>query len=148
MKTTAIALYLTMISAVCAGVDKDHSPSVVAGFKLRLDQEAYFTDLHGKADPNIIVHTPIGKSVRIYRTDGFCYTGTVTEIDESGSHFKIYGVINNVAQTKFGFVLAKGGVFAGAVIEYENECTYVLEFSAAHQGYVLCRSTKHNKPRA
>jgi len=148
MKTITTALCLVVANMTLAGINLEQKSSAVPGFKLQLDQETYFTDTQGKADPGIIVHTPIGKSVRIYRTDGFCYTGTVTEIEDGETYFKIYGTIHNVEGALFGFVLAKGGVFAGAVVEKEKENTYVLEYSRAHKGYVLFRSTKYNKPAA
>ena len=148
MKTITTAFYLALVTTVLAGINQEQKPATVPGFKLQLNQEAYFTDIHGKADPNIIVHTPIGKSVRIYRTDGFCYTGMITEIEDGETYFKIYGTIHNIPGGRFGFVLAKGGVFAGAIVEEDKEKTYVLEYSAAHKGYVLIRSTKYNKPQA
>lgn len=149
MKTTlTIGLYLIAVTRSLAGIQQDQDLSRVTGFKLQLDAEAYFTDVSGMADPNRMIHTPIGKNVRIYRTDGFYYTGTVTEIDEGESHFKIYGTIHNVPGAKFGFAMVKGGLFAGAVIEPEQENTYVLEYSEAHKGYVLTKSNKYNKPRA
>ena len=114
---------------------------------ITLDQESYFTDENGKADPARIINTPIGKLVKIYRPDGFCYTGKVTEIEESDTVFKIYGTVLNVEGAQFGFVLAKGGVFAGAVVESDKDNTYVLEYSDAHKGYALFRSSKYGKPR-
>jgi hypothetical protein len=148
MKIITTGLYLTLINVLLGGASLEQKQPPITGFKLQLDQEAYFTDVHGKADPGIIANTPVGKSVRIYRTDGFCYTGVVTEIEDSETHFKIYGTINNVPTGRFGFVLAKGGIFAGAIVEEEKEQTYVLEFSPAHKGYVLLRTTKYNKPQA
>jgi len=148
MKKTTTALCFIVANMVFAGMTQEQESGVVTGFKLQLGQEAYLTDVYGKADPARIVQTPIGKSVRIYRADGFCYTGTVTEIEDGETYFKIYGTINNVPDTRFGFVLAKGGIFAGAVVEKENEKTYALEYSEAHKGYVLCRSTKYNKQGA
>lgn len=148
MKIITTVLCLALVDSVFGGANLDLKQSSVPGFKLQIDQEAYFTDIHGKADPSIIAHTPIGKAVKIYRTDGFCYVGTVTEIEDSETHFKIYGTINNVPTGRFGFVLAKGGIFAGAIVEEEKEQTYVLEYSPAHKGYVFFRTTRYNKPQA
>jgi hypothetical protein len=145
MKKNILLFWLGLSLASTAGLVNETTPT---GFKLQLETETYLTDTQGVASAKQMITVPVGKLVRIYRTDGFYYTGQVTEVEESDTHFKIYGKVLNVEDTQFGFVLAKGGVFAGAVVEKEKEKTYVLEFSEAHKGFVLVRSTKYNKPGA
>lgn len=116
------------------------------GFKLQLAEETYLTDSNGVISPPQVAKAEIGRLVRIYRTDGFCYTGRITSIEESDEAYKVYGDINNVKNTHFGFVLAKGGIFAGGVVEIDNKKTYVAELSEAFKGYVLQLSNKYDKP--
>jgi hypothetical protein len=120
-------------------------PQKVPGFKLSIDNFLYLTDTNGVALPEQVINAQIGKSIKIYRTDGFCYDGMITEIQESDDLYKIYGLINNVDDASFGFVIAKGGVFAGAVVEKKNAKTYVLEFSPRHKGYVFNLTNRYNK---
>jgi hypothetical protein len=117
----------------------------VPGFRLQLNEETYLTDKMGVALPEQIINAPLGKLVKIYRTDGFCYEGTVTEIVEEAGLYKMYGKMNNIASARFGFVLAQGGKFAGAVLDDTNNEVYSLEFSKEHKGFVLKRNFKYDK---
>jgi hypothetical protein len=144
MKTRVLALSLICYSsALLAGLAIE-KPSV-PGFKLQLEEQLHLTDTQGVFIPKQMVAAPIGKKVKIYRTDGFCYEGMVTTIEETDDSFRIYGTIDNVKATRFGFVMAKGGIFAGAVLENDGEKAYALEFSEAHKGFVLVRAYKHDK---
>jgi hypothetical protein len=145
MKLSLIAL-LSLATYSLAGLSADNSK--VPGFKLQLAEETYLTDLNGLVSPEQVSRVELGRRVRIYRTDGFCYIGRVTSIEESESAYKVYGKVDNVVETHFGFVLAKGGIFAGAVIEISNSKTYVVELSEAHKGFVLQLSSKYDKPSA
>lgn len=149
MKITFIlAPIMAAVSVAVASLTVDKPGVSVPGFKLQLDEESYLTDNHGVFNPKQIINTPIGRSVKIYRTDGFCYSGKITDIEEASDTYKIYGTVNNVQNSGFGFVLAKGGIFAGAVVEKDNSKTYTLEFSEAHKGFVLMLSAKYNRPGA
>jgi hypothetical protein len=148
MKLKTLTIYAALIGSAFAGLTQQKEGTKIPGDALKLDQENYLTDTNGKADPSRMIVTPVGKLIRIYRTDGFYYTGKVTEIEESDAYFKIYGTIFNVPGAQFGFVLAKGGVFAGAVVEAGKESAYVMEYSPEHKGYVLFKSTKYSKPQA
>lgn len=141
--STTLVLLLTACGIVNAGITTNKPPALVPGFSLKLAEESYFTDVHGVFCPAQMVVTPIGNLVRIYRPDGNYYAGMVTEIEETETAYKIYGVVNNVKDTNFGFALAKGGVFAGAVVEKSEAKIYTVEFSESHKGYVLMRSAKH-----
>lgn len=129
-----------------AGLSTDKQ--TIPGFKLQLEEETYLTDKNGIVVPGQVIKVPIGKLIKIYRTDGFCYNGMITEIEEADTHYKVYGKINNVDDTTFGFVLAKGGNFAGAILERKNSKTYVLEFDMERKGFVFVLSTKYDKPGA
>lgn len=115
---------------------------------LQLNQETLLTDTNGVINVKQITSVEVGKQVKIYRTDGVSYTGNVTSIEESPSHYKVYGAITSVPDTYFGFSLIKGGTFVGAVVEQANERTYVAEFSLDHKGFVLLRSFKYQRPGA
>jgi hypothetical protein len=143
-------LFLMTIPVLCfAGITADNSNVItVPGFKLQLDQEAPLTDKNGVVILSQIINVPIGKSVLIYRTDGFCYKGTITEIEQGDNHYKLYGKINNVDETSFGFVMVKGGNFAGAILEGKTTKTYVLEFNLDYKGFIFVRSNKYDKPSA
>lgn len=139
-----IASMLVFSCSAIAGLNKDKSQDV-PGFKLQLEQESYLTDKNGVAIPEQIIRLKVGKTVRIYRPDGFCYGGEVTEIEEAEGLFKVYGNVLNAEGVRFGFALAKGGKFAGAIIDKANDTVYVLEFSAEHKGFILRRSYKYDK---
>jgi hypothetical protein len=139
IKQSAICLAAALVSYAALASVKKEEP-VVPEYKLQLEEELYFTDKNGVALPEQIIKAKLGNLVRIYKTDGFYYEGKITEIEEDGDVYKVYGDITNIAGARFGFGLAKGGKFAGAVIEREKEITYVLEFDAAYKGFVLRRS--------
>jgi hypothetical protein len=144
--TISLFLYPAMLMA---GMSVDKPAPTIPGLRLLLEQETFLTDKTGVAIPNQIINVPIGKSVILYRTDGTCYKGTVTEIEEGDNYFKLYGKINNLDEgASFGFIMAKGGNFAGAIIEKKSNKTYVLEFSSEHKGFVFVLSTKYDKPSA
>jgi hypothetical protein len=136
---------VALSSNLFAGLVMDKNSNSVPGFKLELEEQVHLTDTAGVLIPKQLINAPVGKKVKIYRTDGFCYDGMVTAIEESDDVFKIYGTIYNNKDTQFGFVLAKGGIFAGAVVD--NDKVYAVEFSEALKGFILVRSYKHEKPR-
>lgn len=140
IKILAILLSLSLAVQSLAGFN------TVPGFKLQLDEESLFTDKTGILIPDQIIKTPIGRLVKIYRTDGFCYSGRVTSIEEGDGFYKIYGSINNVENAQFGFALIKGGIFAGAIIERKDPKIYSVEFSESHKGFILLRNYKYEIP--
>lgn len=137
LKYSVLICSLGLSSIVTAGIVAENK---VPGFKLKLDEETYFSDTLGVFNPQQVCDAEIGRLVRMYRTDGFCYTGRVTETEQTEKHYKVYGTINNVDNTQFGFVLAKGGIFAGAIVENDTQITYVLKLSEAHKGFILVKS--------
>ena len=144
IKSILLLLFLVP-QLVLAGLVSD-SP-VPPGFKLQLEQESMLTDKNGIILFSQIIKVPVGKSILIYRPDGFCYKGIVTEIEEGDGFFKIYGKLHNV-DAGFGFVMHKGGNFAGAIKEHKNLKTYVAEFDVLRKGFVFVYSTKYDKPSA
>jgi len=137
-----LLLGLALTTSAIGGLAKK---SEIPGYKLQLAEEAYLTDKNGVASPEQVINVQLGRLVKIYRTDGFCYTGRVTEIEESPEVYKVYGTVDNVEGARFGFVLAKGGVFAGAILDIKNDSVYAMELSELYKGYVLVRSFKHDK---
>ena len=113
--------------------------------KLKLNQEVFLTDLNGVVNPKTVMLLQVGDNVKIYHTDGTLYTGLVTETKEGDGMLQIFGKINNVSDMSFGFVLAKGGVFAGAMVNTKNNKTYTLELSEPHKGYIFLYSYKYEK---
>ena len=121
---------------------------VIPGLKLRIEAQIQLTDKNGVAIPSQIIKAIVGQLATIYRTDGFKYDAQITEIEESDDQLKVYGKALNTEDTNFGFVMARGGHFAGAIVEKKDNKTYVLEFSEAHKGFIFVRSYKHDKPAA
>lgn len=128
-----------------ASIKEKEIENKIPGHKLQLKQETFLTDTNGIVNAAAIVNVSLGSLVKICRTDGFTYSGKITEIEESTEFYKIYGSVLNVEDTQFGFVIAKGGVFAGAVVEKKNKKTYVLELSIPHKGYILILSSKYDE---
>jgi hypothetical protein len=145
-KLNIAAAILAVPSLCLAGVKAEEQ--IIPGLKLRIDSECYLTDKNGVAIPEQIIGVAVGKLVALYRTDGFCYHGQVTEIEEGADFYKVYGKILNCEDSGFGFALHKGGFFSGAIRERQANITYVLEYSPAHKGFVFIRSYKHDKPLA
>jgi hypothetical protein len=113
--------------------------------RLQLNQEIYLSDQNGVVSPQAVSLLQVGDNVRFYRPDGTLYTGQVTETKEEEGSLRVYGKIHNVEDCQFGFALARGGNFAGAVIERKNDKIYVLELSEAHKGFIFLYSTKYDK---
>jgi hypothetical protein len=118
--------------------------------QLKLQQETFLTDTNGVILVKAVLGLKVGDIIRIYRTDGYSYTGRVTEITETHApedpSIRISGIINNVSGAQFGFGAAKGGMFAGAIIEPDKEFIYALELSESHKGYIFLPTTKYSKP--
>lgn len=138
-----LAALVTYSCSALGGINKNSSD--VPGHRLVLEQEVYFTDKQGIAIPEQIAKAEVGKLVKIYRPDGFCYEGKVTEIEEADGLLKVYGEVLNLESGRFGFALAKGGKFAGAVLDKNSDTVYVLEFSDVYKGFVLKRSYRYDK---
>jgi len=138
LKFSVLFAVMTLPGSLDAGL-ASQAPTV-PGFKLKLNEELYFSDKNGLFLLDQVCNAEIGRQVKIYRTDGFCYSGRITEIEESETIYKVYGTVSNVDNTQFGFVMAKGGIFAGAVVEKTTGTTYVLELNEEAKGFVLVRS--------
>jgi hypothetical protein len=146
MKAIVTTLLLLGAQTLDAGIKTEEK--IIPGLKLRIEGEIPLTDNNGVVIPSQVIKLEVGKLVSMYRTDLFCYKGQITEIEESAEALKIYGKILNVPESRFGFILARGGNFAGAIVEGdENNRTYVLEFSPSHKGFVFIRNTKYEKPQ-
>ena len=111
--------------------------------KLSLDQEIHLSTKDGVIKAAAIARTGAGSYVKFYRPDGSFYTGIVNLLKEEDGIFEIQGTITN-CKANFGFKIAKGGIFVGAVVEHEAKKTYVLEFSLPHKGFILVESIKYN----
>lgn len=114
--------------------------------KLKLQQEVPLTDINGVIIPSTVAYAKVGDYVKLYRTDKFCYTGQVTEVLEADGYLKVFGTINNVKDANFGFVMAKGGNFAGAIVDKALQGAYVIEPSFEHKGYIFVYTLKYVKP--
>ena len=112
---------------------------------LELEQFIYLTDTTGVLSPLMVSKATAGRFIRIFKTDGTLYEGTVTSVEESDDIYKIYGQVNGQEDVRFGFVLAKGGIFAGALVDKKQQKTYIVQFSQAHKGYILVFTTFYDK---
>jgi hypothetical protein len=138
---------LLMIPSMCPGGIKAEE-QIIPGLKLRIDNEHHLTDKNGLVLPAQVINVTVGKLVAIYRTDGFCYHGQVTEIEEGPDFYKVFGKVLNSEDTGFGFAINKGGYFSGAIRDRKDNVTYVLEFNPIHKGFIFVRSYKHDSPSA
>jgi hypothetical protein len=108
---------------------------------LELEQEKYITDTNGVANPNSIIRLLPSNTIKIYLPDGTELKGVVTKIEEINKEvFKVFGDIQNKPNTGFGFVLAKEGIFAGAIVFRDEDITYTLKYSEAAKGYIFVKS--------
>lgn len=141
MKPSLIALLPLLIAQ---SVEKPvKSEEQKQPFSLKLDQETYLTDTFGVANPNTIITSKPGDTVRIYFTDGTYFTAIVKEttMHEQGI-FKVFGEMTSPTNTGFGFVLTKDGTFAGAIVQRSQNIVHQLLFDETMKGYVF----KYVKP--
>lgn len=120
--------------------------SAYGGAKLKLQNELYFTDTNGVANPTAVASSVVGELVRIYKTDKEYFTGIITEVIEDNTTLRVFGKITNSDSATFGFTLAKGGIFAGAIVDVKNEKTYILELDLDAKGYILKLTNRYDKP--
>lgn len=128
-----IALLPMLIAQSSEKADTTKQP-----FSLKLDQETYLTDTQGLANPNTIITSKPGDTVRIYFVDGTYYTAIIKETNmTSDGVFKIFGEMTNPGNTGFGFVLTKTGIFAGAIVRRTEDITYQLLYDEQAKGYIF-----------
>jgi hypothetical protein len=133
MKKTLIIACLLALTPVKAAIEP----------KLKIDQELFLSDTNGVVKAAAIAKAAAGTMIKLYKTDGTFYTGIVNLVKEDNDSYEIQGSINN-CNASFGFKIAKGGTFIGAVVEHDVKKTYVLEFSLPHKGFVLVYNLKYN----
>lgn len=147
MKYTAILLsFLITFNTHASLKEQSVGINVPDLNKIKINQEAFLTDTLGIINIKSVSLLQVGDNVRIYRTDGTMYTGRVTSTEEASGMLRIMGNMNNAENTEFGFVLAKGGVFAGAIVDKKNNKTYAIELSEAHKGFIFLLTNKYDKP--
>jgi hypothetical protein len=140
LKSLLILITLTFVSLAAIPLPE---------FRFKIDLEKPLTDTLGVAAPSLIAGSQVGDNIIIFRPDKVCYKGRVTSIEEGPDILKVYGdVYDKDGGTSFGFVMAKGGVFAGAIVDKKNNKVHVLEFSPEHKGYIFKESFIHRKPEA
>lgn len=123
---------------------KTETPTPKKPFALSVDQIKYITDSTGVLLPGAIINTEPGQIVRMYLTDGVEYTGLVKEVErEEGKIYKIFGEMTSHHNVGFGFVIAQGGIFAGAIVDKPNNTEYAAQLSEAHKGFVFMKT--HSK---
>lgn len=113
--------------------------------KLKLNQEIQITDNLGIVNVKIVSLLQVGDYIKMYRPDGTLYKGRVNETKEEEGSLKIYGSIDNVQDCQFGFAFAKGGIFAGAIVEKKNDKVYALELNEVAKGFIFVFTTKYDK---
>lgn len=114
---------------------------------LKLNQEIFVTDKNGVANPNIIINLNVGDTIRIYLPDGKSYSGIVKSTESiNDEQFKFFGELYGEEKIGFGFALAKGGIFAGAIVFKETFEIYTLEFDKESKGYIFLKNFSNKKP--
>jgi len=108
---------------------------------LDIGQEKYLSDYSGVLNPSTIIGLTPSNTIRIYLVDGTVLTGIVKETTMIENEvFKVFGEMTNKDNCGFGFVLAKQGVFAGAVVFRDTQETYTVDYSEQAKGFVLIKS--------
>ena len=113
---------------------------------LSISTHTVLSDNYGVMIPRQIAILKVGDLVKFYRPDKTEYIGRVTEIEETPERLRIIGDCVNFKDAGFGFVLAKGGFFAGAILDRTNGESYFLEFSLEHKGYIFLKEALQKKP--
>lgn len=131
---------LIMASAFTGSVFAADEPEVIIPV-LKIEQQVYLTDRHGLASPENIIRVKPLDNVKIFLSDGTELNGIVTKTEEFNKElFKVFGDIQNKDNAGFGFVLAKEGIFAGAVVFRNTDEVYKLEYSEEAKGFMLVKS--------
>ena len=127
----------------CSLKNEEPQPPVT---DLRIDQEKFCTDKNGIANPIAIINLRVGENIKIYLIDGTCLCGVVNSVEMiDGKIFKVFGDIKNQKNTGFGFILAKEGQFAGAILMRDEDKVYTLEYNETAKGYAFFLSSLKNK---
>lgn len=146
MKIKSILLAGLLIPITLLGSAKEAPKLVVPDVnKLKLNQEIALTDNLGIVNIKLVSLLQVGDYIKMYRPDGSLYTGRVTETIEEDNVLKIYGTIDNVSDCQFGFAFARGGIFAGAIVEKKNDKVYALELNEVAKGFIFVFTTKYDK---
>ena len=110
---------------------------------LKLEEQIYFTDTQGIANPSNIIKSKPLDNIKIYLPDGTELIGLVTKTEETNREIlKVFGDIQNKENTGFGFVLTKDGIFAGAVVFRDTDEVFKLEYVESAKGFMLIKSAK------
>ena len=110
---------------------------------LKLEEQIYFTDTQGIANPSNIIKAKPLDNIKIYLSDGTELIGLVTKTEETNREIlKVFGDIQNKENTGFGFVLTKDGIFAGAVVFRDTDEVFKLEYVESAKGFMLIKSAK------
>jgi len=141
MKTTTIALVLSLLSSSCfAGAKIGEIPKQPFS-SLKLDQETHLTDTNGILNPKMLLGLIPSNQVKIYLTDGTVLNGLVKETEIINNEtYKVFGDITNKNNSGFGFVLTKDGIFAGAVVFRDTEETFTVKYSEEAKAFILVKS--------
>lgn len=108
---------------------------------INLEQEIYLTDRTGRANPTNIIKVKPTDTIKIYLNDGTELKGLVTSTEDIDQKmFKVFGEIQNKENCGFGFVMAKDGIFAGAVVFRDTDVVYVLKYSEEAKGFVFLKT--------
>ena len=131
---------LILLALLASSIAKQAQPELPKYPQLKLDQESYLTDTQGVLNPQVIISLRPGDNIRIYLTDGTLFQGLVKETSlTDNSVFKVFGDISSHKNTGFGFCITKDGIFAGAVVQRDQEIQHTVTESVPHKGYILTR---------
>jgi hypothetical protein len=113
--------------------DKPNTPT-----NLKLDQEAYLTDVRGVFNLRIFGTLEPNSTVKIYFPDGKVLVGIVKTTEMFNNElFKVFGEITNETNTGFGFAVTKNGILGGAVVYRDTQVNYVVKYIEDLKGYIL-----------
>lgn len=143
-KSLILSTTLTTATLFASPTERQYVGSV----GLQLNGTKYLTDKSGVFQPQQFIRAAVNDNVKIYRPDGACYIGKITEVLDSPEMYKVYGEVSNQEDCLFGFVATKEGTIVGVIREKRNRKTYVLEFSQQHKGYIFIQTFKFDGPEA
>jgi hypothetical protein len=131
-----MTLFLYLTTYLSSVIDTE-SKTIIPEERLELANEVILTTDQGVFIPCQLLEAKLGKQVKIYRPDGFCYIGKVTSLTRTKTSFKILGQITNLNDAGFGFAVTSDGKIAGAVLEQKTKKLYVLAYATEANCFIL-----------
>ena len=133
MKKIILLICLTLNSAFAL----DKVPAL-SEFKLGLSEHSITTNF-GVFLPSEIIKLQVDNEIKINLPEGTTFKGTVTKsFFKEKYHFECFGEVSSHANTGFGFVVTKDGVY-GAVVMRDTDTIFHVKYSEEANGFILLK---------